>query len=79
MQEWSRQPSNVQWAVFNQNTNIQVVDNLGWQSATLYDTYAPASENKGSLVVNEKTGELEIGDVGADAQVRTRRKIHYRR
>lgn len=45
MQEWSRQPNNVQWAVFNQNTNIQVVDNLDWQSANLYDTYAYTTMN----------------------------------
>lgn len=32
-------------------------------------TYAPASENLGSLVPNEKTQKFEIGDVGADAQV----------
>ncbi|MBQ9338283.1 MAG: DUF3089 domain-containing protein, partial [Lentisphaeria bacterium] len=32
-------------------------------------TYAPASKNLGSLVANEKTGELEIGDLGADAKV----------
>lgn len=52
MMEWSRQPSNVQWAVFNQQTNIQVVDNLGWQSATLYDTYAYTTLNVSNGLVN---------------------------
>ncbi len=42
------------------------INPINWK---LDDTYAPASENLGSLVVNEKTGELSIGDVGADAQV----------
>ena len=42
------------------------INPLNWK---LDDTYAPASENLGSLFVNEKTGEIEIGDIGADAQV----------
>ena len=42
------------------------INPINWK---LDDTYAPASENLGSLVVNEKTGEIAIGDVGADAQV----------
>ena len=42
------------------------INPLNWK---LDDTYAPASENLGSLVPNEKTGEYEIGDAGADAQV----------
>lgn len=42
------------------------INPLNWK---LDDTYAPASENLGSLVVNQKTGKLEITDVGADAQV----------
>lgn len=45
LQEWSRQPSNVQWNVFYQNTSIQVVDNLDWQSPTLADTYAYTTMN----------------------------------
>lgn len=45
LQEWSRQPNNVQWNVFYQNTNIQVVDNLDWQSSSLYDTYAYTTLN----------------------------------
>lgn len=43
--EWGRQPNNVQWNVFYQNTNIQVVDNLDWQSSSLYDTYAYTTMN----------------------------------
>ncbi len=42
------------------------INPLNWK---LDDTYAPASENLGSFVVNEKTGKLEITDVGADAQI----------
>ena len=42
------------------------INPLNWK---LDDTYAPASENLGSLVVNEETGEYEIRDIGADAQV----------
>ena len=42
------------------------INPLNWK---LDDTYAPASENLGSLVANEKTGEPEIRDIGADAQL----------
>ena len=42
------------------------INPLNWK---LDDTYAPASENLGSLVLNEETYAYEIGDVGADAQV----------
>ncbi|MBQ9433530.1 MAG: DUF3089 domain-containing protein, partial [Synergistaceae bacterium] len=42
------------------------INPLNWR---LDDTYAPASENLGSFVVNKNTGKLEITDVGADAQV----------
>ena len=42
------------------------INPLNWK---LDDTYAPASMNLGSLWPNEKTGELEIQDLGADAQV----------
>ena len=41
------------------------INPLNWK---LDDTYAPASQNLGSLWPNEK-GELEIQDIGADAQV----------
>ena len=42
------------------------INPLNWK---LDETYAPASENLGSLVDNEKTGVPEIGDIGADAQI----------
>ena len=42
------------------------INPLNWK---LDNTYAPASENLGSLWPNEKTGKLEIQDKGADAQV----------
>lgn len=45
MMEWGRQPNNVQWNVYYQQTNIQVVDNLDWQSPSLYDTYAYTTMN----------------------------------
>lgn len=45
MMEWGRQPNNVQWNVFYQNTNIQVVDELPWVSPSLYDTYAYTTMN----------------------------------
>ena len=41
------------------------INPLNWK---LDDTYAPASENLGSLVLNPETGEIEIGDVGADTK-----------
>ena len=41
------------------------INPLNWK---LDETYAPASENLGSLTANEK-GEPEIGDIGADAQI----------
>ena len=48
------------------------INPLNWK---LDETYAPASENKGSLVFNEKTNEYEIGDVGADAQINLARGV----
>lgn len=45
LQEWAKQPNNVQWNVYYQNTNIQVVDSLDWQSQSLYDTYAYTTMN----------------------------------
>ena len=42
------------------------INPLNWK---LDGTYAPASENKGSLVVNRITGTPEVRDIGADAQV----------
>lgn len=59
--EWGRQPSNVQWNVFYQNTNIQVVDNLGWQSANLYDTYAYTTLNVSNGLVNSIDMRIKRG------------------
>ena len=42
------------------------INPLNWK---LDGTYAPASENLGSLVVNKTGDALEIADVGADARV----------
>ena len=44
--EWQKQPNNVQWHVFNQNTNIQVVDELPWHSPDLSETWAYTSKYK---------------------------------
>ena len=46
--------------------NAISINPLNWK---LDETYAPANENLGSFVLNEKTGKYEIGDIGADAQV----------
>ena len=59
-------------------TNVVVMPNaisinpLNWK---LDDTYAPASENKGSLIIDEQAGTVSIGDIGADAQVNTDRGV----
>ena len=50
--------------------NGVAINPLNWK---LDETYAPASENLGSLVMDEKTGKTEIRDIGADAQVDTTR------
>ena len=50
--------------------NGVAINPLNWK---LDDTYAPASENLGSLVMDEKTGKTEIRDIGADAQLDTAR------
>ena len=50
--------------------NAISINPLNWK---LDETYAPASENLGSRVLNEKTGEYEIKDIGADAKVVTKR------
>ncbi|MBQ4418059.1 MAG: DUF3089 domain-containing protein, partial [Synergistaceae bacterium] len=46
--------------------NAISINPLNWK---LDGTYAPASMNLGSIMLNEKTGEFEIGDNGADAQI----------
>ena len=48
------------------------INPLNWK---LDDTYAPASENKGSLIIDEKSATVSIGDIGADAQVNTARGV----
>ena len=59
-------------------TNFVVLPNeisinpLNWK---LDDTYAPASENLGSLVFNESAFECQIGDMGADAQIDLERGV----
>lgn len=52
--------------------NAISINPLNWKRD---ETYAPVGENLGSLVVNEETGELEIGDMGADAQVNLARGV----
>ena len=46
--------------------NAVSINPLNWR---LDDTYAPAGENLGSLVLDESTDRTEISDIGADAQV----------
>ena len=46
--------------------NAISINPINWK---LDDTYAPASENLGSLVPNVDAGRFEIADAGADAQV----------
>ncbi len=42
---WAYQPANVQMNLVLQNTNIQVVDRLPWESPDLYETYAYTTMN----------------------------------
>ena len=48
------------------------INPLNWK---LDETYAPASENLGSLIYNEKTEEFEIGDINADAKINLARGV----
>ena len=52
--------------------NTRSINPINWK---LDETYAPASENLGSLIQNEETGEAVIGDVGADAQINLARGV----
>ena len=52
--------------------NAISINPLNWK---LDETYAPASENLGSLMENVETGALEIVDAGADAQVNVARGV----
>jgi len=45
LQEWGRQPSNVQWDLYYQRTSVQVVDKLPWESPNLADTYGITTLN----------------------------------
>ena len=45
LQEWARQPNNVQWDLYYQRTNINVVDNLPWVSPDLAQTWAYTTMN----------------------------------
>ena len=48
------------------------INPLNWK---LDDTYAPAEENLGSLVQDEKTKQYVIDDIGADAQIDPERGV----
>ena len=52
--------------------NAISINPLNWK---LDETYAPASANLGSLLLNEETGEADIGDLGADAQLNLARGV----
>ena len=52
--------------------NAISINPLNWKRD---EAYASVGENLGSLVVNEETGELEIGDMGGDAQVNLARGV----
>ena len=52
--------------------NAISINPLNWK---LDETYAPANENLGSLFLNEETGEPEIGDIVADAQINLTRDM----
>ncbi len=52
--------------------NTRSINPINWK---LDETYAPASENLGSLIQNEETGEAVIGDIGADAQINLARGV----
>lgn len=61
LQEWGRQPNNVQWNLFYQNTAINVVDDLGWQSPNLYNTYAYTTMNVSNGFVNSIDMRIKRG------------------
>ena len=48
------------------------INPLNWK---LDETYAPASMNKGSLVINQETGEQSFADLGVDAQINLARGV----
>ena len=63
-------PKNVESNLQLPNPLIQkngiAINPLNWKRD---ETYAPASMNKGSIVMDEKTGATEIRDIEGDAQV----------
>ena len=63
--EWSRQPNNVKWNVYHQNTNIQVVDNLSWQSPDLYETYAYTTMDVDNGIVTSADIVIKRGNESA--------------
>lgn len=67
-------PKNVETNAYNilLQPNTRSINPLNWN---LDETYAPASMNLGSLVEDEKTGEPEIRDIGAVAQVNLARGV----
>ena len=48
------------------------INPLNWKPD---ETYAPASENLGSLIIDEKNSKIMFGDVGADAQINLARGV----
>lgn len=52
IQEWNRQPSNVQWDLFYKSTSFNVVDELPWHSPDLSDTWAYTSKYADNGVVS---------------------------
>lgn len=48
------------------------INPLNWKRD---ETYAPASENLGSLIQNDETGEYTTGDLGADAKINLERGV----
>ena len=61
------EPKNVERNVDNtvMLPNEISINPLNWK---LDETYAPASENLGSFMLNEETGMYEITNIGADAK-----------
>ena len=49
------------------------INPLNWR---LDETYAPATANLGSLVINEEAARCEIRDIGADAQLNLERGVN---
>lgn len=52
--------------------NAISINPLNWK---LDETYAPASKNLGSLMLNEKAARYEIKDIGADAKINLARGV----